>query len=74
MIATKTRNTRTASLKYFISAIGITQTEIAKRMNITNKTLTSKIHEPDRFTVGEMREIIDILELDVDEAAHIFFF
>jgi len=63
----------TAMLKGKIVERGITQEELARRIAIDKSTFSRKMKSDGlNFSIGEMHEIADSLELTKDEASKIF--
>lgn len=51
---------------------GLTQDELAKRINIDRSTLSRRMKTGESFTVGEASKITAVLNLSKDEAVEIF--
>ena len=63
----------TLKLKGLIIAAGMTQKEVAKKIGISTNTLSNKINGVREFTVGEVIQICDILDITSNaEKAEIF--
>ena len=47
-----------------IKMSGVSKSQLALRMNMSRSTLHAKLKNPNKFTLGELRSICDILKID----------
>lgn len=46
---------------------GVTQTEAADRLDMTQKTLRRRLNDPDSMTLGEMKKLASLLNIPADD-------
>ena len=60
-------------LVYYIKKAEKTREELAKQLGIAKKTLDNKLCGQTEFTLAEIRKIVNILNLDANKIAEVFF-
>lgn len=61
-----------ATLNYYLTSAGYTKQELATLLHISKSTLYNKIGSPDKFTVGEIKKIKNILRMSDDAISFIW--
>ena len=65
--------TDTAKLKYYIEKRGLTQSKLAKMLDMTFSSLNNKVLNKREFSTTEIAKIQKILNLSLEEKESIFF-
>lgn len=54
-----------------IETSGISKSQLAVRMNMSRSSLYLKLKDPNKFTLGELRSICDILKIAQNDKAEL---